>query len=172
MEDGRLNKDGKNQDKVKLFLEDGTAYGYEGTLQFRDVSVDPTTGSVILRIIFPNPQGFLMPGMFVRAVLIEGINEQALLIPQQSVTRDSKGNPVSLIVDSDGKVQQRMLTLDRAVKDQWLVSSGLAPGDKVIIEGVQKVRAGSSVKISFAASDSSSLSSNSAQPQQQANGGK
>ena len=94
LEDGRLNQDGTNQNKVQLILEDGTAYPLEGTLQFRDVTVDPTTGSVILRIVFPNPEGVLLPGMFVRAVVEEGVNEQAILVPQQAVSRDPKGNPV------------------------------------------------------------------------------
>ena len=147
LEEGRLNQNGAKQKKVKLILEDGTAYPLEGTLQFRDVTVDPTTGSVILRIVFPNPEGVLLPGMFVRAVVTEGVNEQAILIPQQAVSRDPKGNPIALIVDAAGKVQQRMLTLDRAVGDQWLVSSGLAPGDRVIVEGMQKVRPGASVKV-------------------------
>jgi membrane fusion protein (multidrug efflux system) len=147
LEEGRLTQNGPKQKTVKLILEDGTAYPLEGTLQFRDVSVDPTTGVVILRIIFPNPGGVLLPGMFVQAVVTEGVNEQAILIPQQSVSRDPKGNPNALIVDSAGKVQQRMLSLDRAVGDQWLVASGLAPGDRVIAEGMQKVRPGASVKV-------------------------
>ena len=146
LEDGRLNHDGTNQNKVQLILEDGTRYPLEGTLQFRDVSVDPTTGSVILRVVFPNPKGLLLPGMFVRAVVKEGVNDQAILIPQQAVSRDPKGNPIALIVDAAGKVEQRMLTLDRAIGDQWLVSSGLAPGERVIVEGMQKVRPGAAVK--------------------------
>jgi membrane fusion protein (multidrug efflux system) len=145
--EGRLKQNGAKQKTVKLILEDGVAYPLEGTLQFRDVTVDPTTGVVILRIIFPNPRGVLLPGMFVQAVVTEGVNEQAILIPQQSVSRDPKGNPFALIVDSDGKVQQRMLSLDRAVDDQWLVASGLAPGDRAIAEGLQKVRPGASVKV-------------------------
>jgi membrane fusion protein (multidrug efflux system) len=147
LEEGHLNQDGPNQKKVKLTLEDGAAYPLNGTLQFRDVTVDPTTGSVILRVVFPNPEGVLLPGMFVRAVVKEGINEHAILIPQQAVSRDPKGNPVTLIVDGEGKVQQRMLTLDRAIGDKWLVSSGLSPGDRVIIEGMQRVRPGASVKV-------------------------
>ena len=146
MEDGRLKHDGMNQKKVNLILEDGTAYSSEGTLQFRDVTVDPTTGSVILRVVFPNPKGLLLPGMFVRAVVKEGVNEQAILIPQQAVSRDPKGNPLALIVDAEGKVQQRMLTIERAIGDQWLVTSGLAPSDRVIAEGMQRVRPGASVK--------------------------
>jgi membrane fusion protein (multidrug efflux system) len=146
LEEKRMNRDGTNADQVDLILEDGTNYPLEGTLQFRDVSVDPTTASVILRMVFPNPNGVLLPGMFVRAVVKEGVNEQGILIPQQAVSRDPKGNPVALIVNASGKVEQRMLNLDRAVGDQWLVSSGLTPGDRVIAEGMQKVQPGVSVK--------------------------
>ena len=146
LQDGRLNQGGATQNQVQLLMEDGTAYPLKGALQFRDVSVDPTTGSVILRMVFPNPNGVLLPGMFVRAVVQEGVHEQAILLPQQAVSRDPKGNPVALIVDASGTVQPRMLTLDRAIGDQWLVTSGLAPGDRVIVEGMQKVRPGASVK--------------------------
>jgi membrane fusion protein (multidrug efflux system) len=143
--EGRLNRDGTNVNQVQLILGDGTKYPLEGTLQFRDVSVDPTTASVILRMVFPNPNGVLLPGMFVRAVVKEGV-DQAMLIPQQAVLRDTKGNPAALIVDAAGKVEQRLLGLDRAIGDQWLVSTGLAPGDRVIAEGMQKVRPGAVVK--------------------------
>jgi len=146
LEDGRLSHDGENQNKVGIILEDGAVYGLDGTLQFRDVSVDPTTGSVILRIVVPNPQGVLLPGMFVRAVVKEGANDQAILVPQQAVSRDPKGNPLAMIVGAGGTVQARMLTLDRAIGDQWLVSAGLAPGDRVIVEGLQRVRPGATVK--------------------------
>jgi membrane fusion protein (multidrug efflux system) len=146
VQEGRLHPDGTNADKVQIILGDGAKYPLEGTLQFRDVSVDPTTASVILRMVFPNPNGVLLPGMFVRAVVKEGLNAQAILIPQQAVSRDPKGNPTTLIVDASGKVEQRMLSLDRAIGDQWLVSSGLAPGDRVIAEGMQKVRPGASVR--------------------------
>jgi membrane fusion protein (multidrug efflux system) len=146
LKEGRLDQSGENQKKVKLIMEDGTAYPFTGTLQFRDVTVDPTTGSVVLRIVFPNPNGILLPGMFVRAVVQEGVNNQAILIPQQAVSRDPRGNPLTLIVDDKNNVQQRMLTLDRAIGDQWLVSSGLIPGDRVIIEGMQKVKPGVTVK--------------------------
>ena len=147
LKDGRLNQDGANQNKVKLILEDGTAYHSEGTLQFQDVTVDPTTGSVILRIVFPNSESILLPGMFVRVAVKEGINEQAILVPQQGISRNPKGEPVALIVDAEGKVQQRMLILDRAIGNKWLVSSGLNSGDRVIVEGIQKVRPGASVKV-------------------------
>ena len=146
LKEGRLDQNGANQKKVQLIMEDGAAYPLAGTLQFRDVTVDPTTGSVILRGIFPNPNGVLLPGMFVRAVVQEGVNKQAILIPQQAVSRDPKGNPLALIVDAESNVQLRMLTLDRAIGDQWLVSAGLAPGDKVIMEGMQKVKPGAPVK--------------------------
>jgi membrane fusion protein (multidrug efflux system) len=144
---GRLNQDGKNQKKATLILEDGSAYPLEGTLQFRDVTVDPSTGSVTLRAVFSNPDEFLLPGMFVRAVMKEGVNEQAILIPQQTVSRDPKGNPVALLVDADNRVRQRQLVLERAIGDQWLVASGLVQGDRVIAEGAQKVRPGATVKV-------------------------
>ena len=147
VEEGRLHNGGENQSKVRLILEDGTTYPQEGTLQFRDVTVDSTTGSVTLRVVVPNPKGHLLPGMFLRAVVQEGINNEAILIPQQAVSRDPKGNPVTLIVDGEGKVAQRMLTLDRAIGDRWLVASGLAPGERVIVEGMQKVRPGTAVKV-------------------------
>lgn len=143
---GRLSRDGTNGSEVELILADGTKYLPPGKLQFRDVSVDPTTATVTLRLVFPNPDGVLLPGMFVRAVVKEGVNEDAILVPQQTVARDPKGNPYALLVDANGKVEQRKLTLDRARGDQWLVSSGLAPGDHVIAEGMQRVRAGVAVK--------------------------
>ncbi len=146
-EKGRLVTNGEGQKKVRLLLENGTPYALEGILQFRDVTVDPTTGSVTLRMVFPNPKYLLLPGMYVRAVVQEGIAEQAILVPQQGVTRDPKGNPVALIVDEAGKVRQRMLTLDRAVGHKWLVSSGLAPGDRLIVEGMQRVRPGAAAKV-------------------------
>lgn len=139
-------------DRVRIVLEDGIDHAHVGSLKFRDVTVDPTTGSVILRIVVPNPESVLLPGMFVRAIIEEGIKEQAILVPQQAVSRDSKGEPFALIVNSEGKVEQRGLVTDRARGDQWLVSSGLAQGDRVIVEGKQKARPGSPVKpVQFAA---------------------
>jgi membrane fusion protein (multidrug efflux system) len=146
MASGALKRDSANRAKVKLILEDGSPYPLEGALQFQDVTVDPTTGSYILRIVFPNPKRILLPGMFVRAVLEEGVSEKAILVPQQGVSRDPKGNPFALIVDAEGKVQQRMLALIRTIGDRWLVSDGLATGDRVIVEGMQRVRPGASVK--------------------------
>ena len=146
LEEGRLNQNGTGQDKVKLILEDGIPYPLEGVLQFSDVTVDPTTGSVILRVVVPNPKGILLPGMFVRAVIKEGFNEQSVFVPQQGVARDHKGNPYALIVNAEDKVDLRMLTLDRAMGDKWLVSAGLVPGDRVIVEGMQRLRPGMPVK--------------------------
>jgi len=148
LQDGRLKNNGANHGKVKLILEDDISYPLEGTLQFSDVTVDPTTGSVILRVVFPNPEALLLPGMFVQAVLKEGVNEQALLVPQPGVSRDTKGNPFALIVDDDGKVALRPLTLDRALADKWLVLTGLDPGDQVIVEGLKMLRPGMTVQTS------------------------
>lgn len=146
LKDGRLNRNGTEQDNVKLLLEDDTVYPQEGRLQFSDVTVDPTTGSVILRVVVPNPDSVLLPGMFVRAVIKEGLNEQAIPILQQGVSRDPKGNPFALIVDAENKAAFRPLTLDRAIGDKWLVSAGLAPGDRLIVEGLMMLRPGTPVK--------------------------
>ncbi len=147
IEDGVLGHDETKQNEVELILEDGTAYPLKGTLQFRDVMVSPSTGSVILRVVFPNPERVLLPGMFVRARVREGVKEGAILIPQEGVSRDPKGNPLALVVDpASGKAEQRMLTLDRAIGARWLVSSGLSLGDRVIVEGMQRVRSGDAVK--------------------------
>lgn len=145
LENGQLTRHGTNANEVRLLFENGAQYPDAGTLQFRDISVDPTTASVTLRMVFPNPDGLLLPGMFVRAVVKEGVEEHAILIPQQAVSRDPKGNPLALVVSGDRKVQQRMLGLDRAIGDHWLVSTGLAIGDKIIMEGIQKIRPGTPV---------------------------
>jgi membrane fusion protein (multidrug efflux system) len=142
LESGRLKSGGDNARKVKLLLEDGTKYPLEGHLQFRDVTVDPTTGAVTLRVVFPNPKHILLPGMFVRAIVEDGIDEQAFLVMQQGVSRDSKGNAIALVLDASNKVEQRILTVDRAIGDKWLVTSGLKAGDRLIVEGLQKVRPG------------------------------
>ncbi|MFZ2633851.1 MAG: efflux RND transporter periplasmic adaptor subunit [Desulfosalsimonadaceae bacterium] len=134
-----------DRNKVNLILEDDFPYPLEGTLQFSDVTVDPTTGSVILRAVFPNPEGVLLPGMFVRAVINEGADDQAILLPQQGVSRGTKGNPYAMIVDPEGKAQIRPLVLERAIADKWLVAKGLAPGDRVIVEGLLMLRPGTPV---------------------------
>jgi membrane fusion protein (multidrug efflux system) len=146
LEGGQLHRNGDVRNKVRLLLEDGARYPWEGALQFRDVTVDQTTGSVILRVVFPNPKGYLLPGMFVRAVVEEGVNRKAILVPQQAIARDPKGNPVALIVDAAGKVQQKPVSLERTIGNDWLVSAGLSAGDRVIVEGMLKARPGASVK--------------------------
>jgi membrane fusion protein, multidrug efflux system len=146
LKQGLLNPQGKDRNKVSLILEDGTPYPLEGTLQFSDVTVDPTTGSVTVRLVFPNPEGEILPGMFVKAVIKEGVNDQAILVGQQGVSRDTKGDPYALVVGAANKVEKRPLTLDRALGNQWLVASGLAAGDRVIVEGTQMLRPGTEVK--------------------------
>ncbi|MEI7945066.1 MAG: efflux RND transporter periplasmic adaptor subunit [bacterium] len=146
LQEGQLLVNGTDLSQVRIFQEDGKAYPLEGTLQFRDVSVDPSTGSVILRMVFPNPDGALLPGMFVRAVIKEGVNEKAILVPQQTVSRDPKGNPIAFVVNAAQRVEPRMLSLDRASGNQWIVASGLISGDRVIVEGMQKARPGAEVK--------------------------
>lgn len=133
--------------KLSLKLEDGSAYKQSGTLQFQEVAVDESTGSVTLRATFPNPDGVLLPGMYVRALIDEAINANAVLVPQQGVQRDPKGNATALIVTAENKVEKRVLTTDRVIGDTWLVNSGLNAGDRVVVEGSGKVRAGDSVRV-------------------------
>jgi membrane fusion protein, multidrug efflux system len=136
----------KGSTKLVLNLEDGSRYAYEGTLQFQEIAVDESTGTVTLRATFPNPEGILLPGMYVRALMDEAVNETALLVPQQGVQRDPKGNATVFIVTSDNKIETRVVTTERAMDDMWLISSGLAVGDRVVVEGSNKVHAGDSVK--------------------------
>lgn len=145
MENGNI-KSSSGGRKVQLYLEDGSPYLASGALKFQDVTVDPTTGSVTLRMVFVNPKQVLLPGMFVRAVVEEGADEEALLVPQQGVSRDMKGNPIALVVNAAGRVEQRAIVLDRALGDKWLVTKGLAPGDRLIVEGIEKVRPGAPVR--------------------------
>lgn len=146
LETGRLSADRENGKAVRIVMEDGSPYPLEGKLQFREVTVDPATGSYTVRIVVPNPEHLLLPGMFVRALVQEGIAEAAILVPQQGVSRNPKGEAVALIVDDAETVRQRILTLNRAIGDQWLVASGLSAGDRLIIEGMMNVRPGSVVK--------------------------
>lgn len=139
---GRLESAGANQAVVRLVLEDGTPYARPGKLQFSEVTVDEQTGAVTLRAVFPNPGHVLLPGMYVRALVQEGVSDGALLVPQKGVTRDPKGNATALVVGADNKVEQRQLETPRSVGDAWLVTKGLAPGDRVVVEGLQKVRPG------------------------------
>lgn len=147
LENGRLSRNSVDGRKVRIVLEDGTAYPLQGTLRFADAKVDPTTGSFTVRIEVPNPDRLLLPGMFVRAVVQEGTIAQAVVVPQQGVSRNPKGEPVALVVDETGKVQQRLLSLDRAIGNQWLVTAGLAAGERLIVEGMSKVRPGASVTV-------------------------
>ncbi|MFQ6574444.1 efflux RND transporter periplasmic adaptor subunit [Pseudomonas sp. UM16] len=150
LESGQLQKIGENAAKVTLTLEDGSTYRQEGRLEFSEVSVDQTTGSVTLRAVFPNPEHNLLPGMFVHARLKAGVNAQAILAPQQGVTRDLKGQPTALIVNKENKVELRQLKASRTVGNEWLIEEGLNAGDRVITEGLQFVRPGVEVKVSEA----------------------
>lgn len=142
MADGSLKKVGEGQAKVDLILPDGSKYSEAGKLQFSGVTVDPTTGNVILRALFPNPKGELLPGMYVRAQLETGVDEKAITVPQVGVTRNQKGQATALILNKENKVEQRVLTTSGTVGNDWLVTSGLAAGDRVIVEGLQKVKPG------------------------------
>jgi membrane fusion protein, multidrug efflux system len=146
LESGKLQGDAKNQAEVKLKLEDGREYPETGTLQFSEVSVDPGTGAVLLRALFPNPRRDLLPGMFVRARLMQAVKADALLVPQRGVTRNQRGDAVVLVVGADDVVAERVVTVDRVIGNDWLVSSGVAPGDRIILDGLQKVRAGAKVR--------------------------
>jgi membrane fusion protein (multidrug efflux system) len=131
---------------VRLKFDNGTVYPLAGTLQFTDVTVNQSTGAVTLRAVFPNPQGFLLPGLFVRAVVTEGLQHNAILAPQVGVTRDERGLPTALVVNGQGKAELRSLQLGPAIGDKWLVQSGLKPGDRLIVEGLQKAHAGDPVR--------------------------
>jgi membrane fusion protein, multidrug efflux system len=146
LEVGKVERAAPGKAKVRIVLEDGREYGHAGTLEFADVTVDPSTGSIALRAIVPNPRGELLPGMFVRARLDEAVSPDAILVPQQGVARDQKGLPTALVVGPDRKVERRQIVTDRVVGDAWLVTSGLKAGDQVIVEGLQKVRPGVEVK--------------------------
>lgn len=139
---GKLTTVDGSKAKVKLLLEDGETYSQAGTLEFSDVTVDPTTGSVTLRAVFPNPDQILLPGMYVRAVLEEGVRENAIVVPQRGITRDARGQATGLVLNAEGVVEQRQVKAERAVGNQWLISEGLAAGDRLIVEGLQRVRPG------------------------------
>ena len=143
--DGRVQATG-NEAPVEILLINGSRYAHDGKLQFAEVTVDPTTGNYQLRALVPNPDGLLLPGMYVRAVLSEGTLAQGLLAPQQAILRDPKGNATALIVNHDGKVEPREVKVSRTVGNQWLVDEGLVAGDRLIVEGLQKVQPGMTVK--------------------------
>lgn len=131
---------------VTLTLEDGSTYSEKGRLALTEVAVDESTGSVTLRAVFPNPHQQLLPGMFVRARIDEGVMSDAILAPQQGITRGVKGNATALVVDANNKVEQRTLETDGTYGDKWLVQSGLKNGDQLIVEGTDKVTVGQTVK--------------------------
>jgi membrane fusion protein (multidrug efflux system) len=142
---GQVSRDG-GEARVGLTLEDGSDYGREGKFQFSDVTVAQDTGTVTLRAIFPNPQGLLLPGMYVRAHLIEGTQAQGILAPQQAVSRDEKGNPTAMVVGPDNKLQPRQLTVSRAIGDKWLVTGGLKAGDRLVMDGATMLPPGTPVQ--------------------------
>jgi membrane fusion protein (multidrug efflux system) len=146
LSNGQLKSVRNQNAEVRLILEDGTGYPESGTLQFSEVSVDQGTGSVTLRAVFANPHQVLLPGMFVRAQVEEGVNEQAILVPQRGVTRNQQGQPTALVVGANSKVELRTLQTERTIGENWLVTSGLNAGDNVIIDGLQKVAPGAEVK--------------------------
>ena len=143
---GRLKMNGADAATITLLLEDGTDYPLTGKLQFTDITVDPNTGSVTVRAVFPNPDHVLLPGMFVRARIEAGVNDQAMLVPQQGVTRNPQGQATALVVDADNKVALRTLDATRTLGDKWVVEGGLSAGERVIVAGVQKVQPGATVR--------------------------
>lgn len=143
--EGKLKRSGENEASVRIVLEDGSTYAEPGRLTFSGVNVNATTGAITLRAVVPNPQGLLMPGMYVRALLQEGVAENALLVPQQAVTRTPTGGATALVVGADNKVQRRSITVDRAVGNQWQVTQGLVAGERVLVEGSQRARPGDTV---------------------------
>jgi membrane fusion protein, multidrug efflux system len=146
VQEGRLKTSGPNAAKVSLILEDGRTYSEQGKLQFSDVTVDQSTGSVTVRAIFKNTDKVLLPGMFVRARIEEGVNENALVVPQIGITHDQKGQPTALVVGQDNKVVLRQLVTSGTYGSNWVVESGLNAGDRVIVQGTDKVRPGAQVK--------------------------
>ncbi|MGG5290682.1 efflux RND transporter periplasmic adaptor subunit [Pseudomonas shirazensis] len=159
---GQLQKSGENSAQVELILEDGSTFAQKGRLEFSEVSVDETTGSVVLRAVFPNPDHTLLPGMFVHARLQSGVAANAILAPQQGVTRDLKGTPTALVVNKDNKVELRELKASRTLGSDWLIEEGLNPGDRLITEGLQYVRPGVEVKVSEATNVKSAANPNQA----------
>ena len=147
LEAGRLQKAGGNAAAVSLTLEDGSTYGEQGSLEFSEVSVDEGTGSVTLRAVFPNPDRLLLPGMFVHAELVAGAKSDAILAPQQGITRTPRGNATAMVVNDENKVESRDVVTERTVGNRWLISSGLNEGDRLITEGLQYIRPGASVNV-------------------------
>lgn len=141
---GQLTRD-NDSTPVELLLPNGKAYPIEGQLQFSEITVNPATGAVTLRATFSNPDGMLLPGMYVRARLVDGVQQQAILAPQRGISRDNRGRAVALLVDDDGTVEQRIVNAARAVGDQWLITEGLHNGDQLIVEGFHRAKPGTKV---------------------------
>ena len=141
---GRLS--GASDLPVTILLEDGSPYEHAGKLAFSEVSVDPTTGSFGLRVVVPNPDNVLLPGMYVRAVIGRGVRENGVLVPQQGIARDPKGSTTAMVVGADGKAEIREVRVSQTIGDKWLVEDGLAAGDKVIVEGLQKIKPGAQLQ--------------------------
>lgn len=152
VDEGRLKISGDNV-SVHLTLEDGSSYNQTGKLQFSEAAVAETVGTITVRVIFPNPDRILLPGMYVRARLQEGVAENSFLVPQRAVTRNTKGEPTAKFVSDDGKVEERVLAVQRSVGNSWLVNGGLKDGDQVIVEGTQRVRTGQEVKVTLVTID-------------------
>ncbi len=143
---GQLQSAGSNRAQVQLTLEDGSPYPEPGTLQFSDITVDQSTGSVTVRALFPNPKQLLLPGMFVRARVTEGISDSAMLVPEVGVIHDQKGEAVALVVGADDKVAVRKINATRTLGNDWVVEGGLHDGDHVIVAGMQRIQPGATVK--------------------------
>ena len=152
IQSGRIEANESGNAPVRLKLN-GLDFDQQGELLFSEVSVEEDTGAILLRAVFPNPDKTLYPGMFVRAAVSEGTINTALLLPQKAVTRDPRGRPYVMVVNSENKVEQRMITTERAIGSDWLVSDGVQEGDKVITSGLQKVRPGATVQVSNSASN-------------------
>jgi membrane fusion protein (multidrug efflux system) len=146
MENGSLQTIAPGEASVTLILEDGTTYRHTGKLLFSDIAVDPTTGMIGLRAVIPNPENLLMPGMFARAQIVEGVNANAITIPQRTITRDAAGTSSVLVVSDDNKVEARKIEVDRTVGSKVVVAKGLKVGERIIVEGSQKAPPGSVVK--------------------------
>lgn len=143
---GTLSRDAAGQ-RVSLLLEDGSTYAQEGRIQLTEVTVDPSSGSVTLRAKFPNPDGLLLPGMYVRTVVTEGSTPQGIVVPQSAIKRDRRGNPVARVVTADNKLETRPVVIARSVGSQWLISEGLKAGDRLVLEGANNAQPGSTVRV-------------------------
>ena len=161
MASGYLKKTSTNEAPIKVILEDDSVYSHEGILKFSGVTVNPTSGAVTLRAIVPNNEGLLLPGMYVRARIREAVNENAIVVPQQSVSRNAQGEATVLVVNAESKVEVRVITADKSIGNQWLVTDGLAAGEQVVVDGMQKAKVGDKVKaIEMAAANKASTKIN------------